>query len=171
MKDNKIQEIIFTRGIPASGKTFWSKKYAEENPNKIRVSRDDLRNMRGKYLLPEQEHLITMMEHNCIRAALNGAFDVIVDATNLKESYVNAIKKLALEINPSIHFTFKDFTEAFAFMTEVAFAAEKMNHHPEWRNVWNRVEFSLNTHDAGDTVTEKDRALAARIDAIFQKYS
>jgi 4a-hydroxytetrahydrobiopterin dehydratase len=68
-------------------------------------------------------------------------------------------------------FTFKDFTEAFAFMTEVAFAAEKMNHHPEWKNVWNRVEFSLNTHDAGDTVTEKDRALAARIEVISRKYS
>lgn len=56
-------------------------------------------------------------------------------------------------------------------MTEVAFAAEKMNHHPEWKNVWNRVEFSLNTHDASDTVTEKDRALAARIEVISRKYS
>lgn len=63
-------------------------------------------------------------------------------------------------------FKFKDFTEAFAFMTRVAFIAEKMNHHPEWRNVYNTVEITLNTHDAGNTVTEKDRKLALEIDKI-----
>ncbi|MCX6210645.1 MAG: 4a-hydroxytetrahydrobiopterin dehydratase [Bacteroidetes bacterium] len=64
-------------------------------------------------------------------------------------------------------FTFNNFSEAFAFMTRVAFEAEKMNHHPNWSNVWNTVEISLNTHDAGDIVTEKDELLAAKIDAIF----
>jgi 4a-hydroxytetrahydrobiopterin dehydratase len=64
-------------------------------------------------------------------------------------------------------FTFKDFTQAFAFMTRIAFAAEKMNHHPEWTNVWNKVSISLSTHDAGDIVTEKDRKLAEAIDKIF----
>ena len=63
-------------------------------------------------------------------------------------------------------FTFKDFSEAFAFMTRVALAAEKMDHHPRWTNVWNTVEVWLNTHDAGNTVTEKDRKLAAKIDAL-----
>lgn len=65
-------------------------------------------------------------------------------------------------------FEFKDFVQAFAFMTRVAFAAEKMNHHPNWSNVWNKVEISLNTHDAGNTVTDKDRKLAEAIDKIFQ---
>jgi 4a-hydroxytetrahydrobiopterin dehydratase len=64
-------------------------------------------------------------------------------------------------------FEFRDFSEAFAFMTRVAIAAEKMNHHPLWTNVWNRVEIWLSTHDAGDVVTDKDRQLAARIDAIL----
>jgi 4a-hydroxytetrahydrobiopterin dehydratase len=64
-------------------------------------------------------------------------------------------------------FEFKDFSEAFAFMTRVAFIAEKMDHHPRWTNVWNTVEMWLNTHDAGNTVTEKDRKLAARIDAMM----
>jgi 4a-hydroxytetrahydrobiopterin dehydratase len=64
-------------------------------------------------------------------------------------------------------FTFKDFSEAFAFMTRVALAAEKMDHHPRWTNVWNTVELWLNTHDAGNTVTEKDRKLAAKIDALI----
>lgn len=63
-------------------------------------------------------------------------------------------------------FEFKDFSEAFAFMTRVALAAEKMDHHPRWTNVWNKVEVWLNTHDAGDTVTDKDRQLAKKIDAF-----
>lgn len=63
-------------------------------------------------------------------------------------------------------FEFTDFSEAFGFMTRVALAAETMNHHPEWKNVWNRVEFWLSTHDAGDIVTEKDRKLAKKIDEL-----
>jgi len=63
-------------------------------------------------------------------------------------------------------FEFKDFSEAFAFMTRVALAAEKMNHHPRWTNVYNIVEIWLNTHDAGDTVTEKDHKLAEKIDKL-----
>ncbi|ARK10721.1 4a-hydroxytetrahydrobiopterin dehydratase [Fibrella sp. ES10-3-2-2] len=62
------------------------------------------------------------------------------------------------------HFTFADFTEAFAFMTRVALIAEKMDHHPFWTNVYNKVTIELTTHDAGNTVTEKDRTLAAAID-------
>jgi 4a-hydroxytetrahydrobiopterin dehydratase len=63
-------------------------------------------------------------------------------------------------------FTFKNFTEAFGFMTKVAIEAEKMNHHPNWSNVYNRVSFELNTHDAGNVVTDKDRKLAAIIDSL-----
>lgn len=67
-------------------------------------------------------------------------------------------------------FQFKDFTEAFSFMTAVAIEAEKMNHHPNWSNVWNTVNFELTTHDAGNTVTEKDRNLADKIDELYAKY-
>lgn len=63
-------------------------------------------------------------------------------------------------------FKFGDFKSAFAFMVQVAMEAEKMNHHPEWKNVYNTVEIWLCTHDAGDVVTEKDRALAEKIDHI-----
>jgi 4a-hydroxytetrahydrobiopterin dehydratase len=65
-------------------------------------------------------------------------------------------------------FQFKDFSEAFAFMTRVAIEAEKMDHHPEWKNVWNTVEIWLSTHDAGDIVTEKDEKLSAKIDALLR---
>lgn len=61
-------------------------------------------------------------------------------------------------------FVFRDFVEAFGFMTKVALAAEAMNHHPEWTNVWNRVDITLTTHDAGG-VTDKDVQLALRIEA------
>ncbi len=61
---------------------------------------------------------------------------------------------------------FKDFSEAFAFMTRVALEAEKMDHHPLWTNVYNTVEMWLSTHDAGDVVTDKDRKLANAIDAF-----
>jgi 4a-hydroxytetrahydrobiopterin dehydratase len=63
-------------------------------------------------------------------------------------------------------FTFKDFTEAFGFMTKVAIVAEKMNHHPTWTNTYNKVSFELSTHDAGNIVTDKDKTLAAAIDKL-----
>ncbi len=69
----------------------------------------------------------------------------------------NSLKKI---------FKFKDFSEAFAFMTRVALIAEKMNHHPNWKNVYNTVEIELSTHDAGNTVTDKDRKLASEIDNL-----
>jgi 4a-hydroxytetrahydrobiopterin dehydratase len=65
-------------------------------------------------------------------------------------------------------FTFGDFQEAFAFMTRVAFLAESHGHHPNWSNVYNRVEIELTTHDAGNTVTEKDHKLAKAIDEILK---
>jgi 4a-hydroxytetrahydrobiopterin dehydratase len=64
-------------------------------------------------------------------------------------------------------FEFKDFSEAFAFMTRVALIAEKMDHHPTWTNTWNKVEIWLSTHSAGDKVTDKDRKLAESIDCLF----
>lgn len=64
-------------------------------------------------------------------------------------------------------FVFKDFSEAFAFMTRVALLAEKHDHHPYWTNIWNKVEIALNTHSAGNVVTEKDRKLAKEIDKLI----
>ncbi|WP_338814496.1 4a-hydroxytetrahydrobiopterin dehydratase [Bernardetia sp. Wsw4-3y2] len=63
-------------------------------------------------------------------------------------------------------FEFKDFQEAFAFMTRVAFLAEQQGHHPNWSNVYNKVDIELTTHDEGNTVTAKDKKLAEAIDKI-----
>ena len=61
---------------------------------------------------------------------------------------------------------FKNFVDAFAFITDVAALAEKHDHHPEWSNVYNRVTIRLTTHDAGNQVTDKDRKLAEAIEAL-----
>ena len=61
-------------------------------------------------------------------------------------------------------FKFKNFVEAWSFMSKVALVAEKMDHHPEWSNVYNTVDITLRTHDKGNTVTDKDRELAKKID-------
>lgn len=69
----------------------------------------------------------------------------------------------ALEAN----FSFDNFIDAFAFMTQVAFHCEKMNHHPNWSNVYNTVHIKLTTHDAGNVVTDKDRDLSKVIEQIY----
>ncbi len=63
-------------------------------------------------------------------------------------------------------FEFDNFKDAFAFMCRVAFEAERLQHHPNWHNVYNKVDITLNTHDAGGAITEKDHNLAKAIDAI-----
>lgn len=67
----------------------------------------------------------------------------------------------------SKEFVCKDFVNAFMFMTQVATVINDMDHHPEWSNIYNKVNISLSTHDAGDTVTDRDRQMAKRIDEIF----
>ena len=64
------------------------------------------------------------------------------------------------------HIQFQDFSQAFGFMTQIAIVAEKADHHPEWFNVYNRVEIWLTTHDAGG-ISERDFALAAKIDLVL----
>ena len=66
-------------------------------------------------------------------------------------------------------FKFEDFVSAFGFMSAVAMHAEKMNHHPEWSNVYNKVSIKLTTHDAGNTVTDKDRKLSQTISTLYNK--
>lgn len=64
------------------------------------------------------------------------------------------------------HFEFKDFSEAFAFLSRVALLAEKHNHHPEIQNTYNKVSLSLTSHDAGNKVTDRDINLAKAIDKL-----
>lgn len=63
-------------------------------------------------------------------------------------------------------FVFKDFQAAMAWMVKASYVIEKLNHHPEWTNIYNKVHVSLSTHDAGNTVTKKDHDLAAALDMV-----
>lgn len=91
------QKVIFTLGLPGSGKSTWAKAYCEKNKDWVRVNRDDLRNMRGQYWLPKQEELISDWELHCIQSALAEGYNVIVDATNLNPVYHDKLKKELVE--------------------------------------------------------------------------
>jgi 4a-hydroxytetrahydrobiopterin dehydratase len=69
------------------------------------------------------------------------------------------------------HFQFDNFSIAFSFMTQIALLAEKMNHHPNWSNSWNKVDIRLSTHDAGNVITQKDLDLAEGINKIYNAYN
>lgn len=77
------------------------------------------------------------------------------------------------ETNNSLYkcYTFKDFSETFAFMTRVALIAEQNNHHPVWENEYNKLEIWLSSHDAGNTVTDKDKKMAKTIDQLLDTES
>ena len=86
-----------------------------------------------------------------------------------RQSWLSALSEWRLARDGSAierHFAFADFSEAFAFMTRVALLAEKRDHHPEWFNVYNRVEITLTTHDAGG-LSLRDMKLAKAIDALL----
>ena len=87
----------------------------------------------------------------------NEAGKLIVESNSKWQVKNNGIEKT---------FMFKNFVEAFAFMTKVAMLAEKANHHPEWCNFYNKVEIRLNTHDHGG-ITEKDLLLSQQIDKLI----
>jgi 4a-hydroxytetrahydrobiopterin dehydratase len=69
------------------------------------------------------------------------------------------------------HFQFDNFSMAFSFMTQIALLSEKMNHHPDWSNSWNKVDIRLSTHDAGNVITQKDLDLAEGINKIYNAYN
>ena len=87
-------KVIICKGLPGSGKSTWAKKYCEKNPDWVRVNRDDLRNMRGRYWIPKQENMISDWEHEIIVTALEHKKNVIVDATNFNQNHVNSIKDI-----------------------------------------------------------------------------
>ena len=89
-----------------------------------------------------------------------------MSSINLEE-----VKKWQIKSNKLIRtFKFKDFIEAFGFMSQIAIYAESKNHHPEWQNVYNSVDIQLTTHDK-NTITEKDINLAKFIDSVYSKFA
>lgn len=83
-----MPKIIVLSGLPASGKTTWAKKWVEEEPTKrIRVCRDDIRHMLGKYWVPEREDIVTEIEQDAVYRGLEQDYDVVVDATNFRKNF------------------------------------------------------------------------------------
>lgn len=118
MKGKEIYEkrnmkVIICIGIPASGKSTWAKSFCHENPNFIRINRDDFRRMRGDYWIPEQENLITKFENSCTDIALASGFNVIIDATNLNEKFSSLLVNRLLQKFPEIEIEFKLFDITF----------------------------------------------------------
>jgi 4a-hydroxytetrahydrobiopterin dehydratase len=91
---------------------------------------------------------------------------VMVYTFLLQNHYLNAMDWKEENNRLTKTFKFDTFATAMAWMVKASFAIEKLNHHPEWTNVYNRVSVSLCTHDAGNTVTDKDRELAKVLDAV-----
>jgi predicted kinase len=81
-------KIIFTVGIPASGKSTWAHEFCKQNTNFVRINRDAIRNMRGLYWFPEDEKLITILEDSCIVQSLLYGKNVVVDSTNINPQNV-----------------------------------------------------------------------------------
>ncbi len=90
------QKIIILKGLPASGKTTFAKEFCEKNIDYIRVNRDDLRNMCGKYWVPQREDYITQLERFSVETALEEGYNIILDATNFNPKIKIWVDELCL---------------------------------------------------------------------------
>lgn len=106
-----MQELIICKGLPASGKSTFSRQWVLEDPKtRIRVNRDDIRRMLGPYWVPTREDLVTEYEQDMVRSALRSGFSVIIDATNFKDQWIIDIHKRASCHSPNIELKVQDFT-------------------------------------------------------------
>lgn len=111
-----MNKLIVCRGLPASGKTTWSRQWVNESPKeRVRVNRDDIRNMLGPYWVPQREDLVTHIENKCLIEAITDGFNVVLDSTNLRgiERFLNLenYDGITLRNVESIDFIKKDFTD------------------------------------------------------------
>ena len=105
----KEQKLIILQGIPASGKTTWARQFVEESPlTRVRVNRDDIRDMLGKYWVPEREELVSEIEESCVFEALSAGYTVVLDATNLNPKYLEGWESIANL--PNVEIEYKKFT-------------------------------------------------------------
>ena len=102
-------KVKILQGPPASGKTTWSKNFCEKNQDWFRVSRDDFRNMRGKYWIQTDEDIITELERYSIKTALDNNKNVIVDAMNLNPTYLKQLKSFIKECDSTAEISIKKF--------------------------------------------------------------
>src|SRR6185436_2864010 len=107
-----MQQLIICKGLPGSGKTTFARKWVNESPKtRIRVNRDDIRRMLGPYWIPTREDLVTSIEKDSTRTAINGGFSGIVDATNCKHQWLLDCFNNWKKYNPELELIIKDFTD------------------------------------------------------------
>lgn len=109
-----MQQLIICRGLPASGKTTFSKEWVLEDPkHRVRVNRDDIRRMLGPYWVPTREDLVTRIEHNTVNYTLNKRYSVVVDATNFKDitHTWKFMQEMMQKHGKPVELIIKDFTD------------------------------------------------------------
>ena len=104
-----MSKLIITRGLPASGKSTWAKKWVLEDPeHRVRINQDDIRLMLGKYWVPSREKLVQEIQFNAIIEALNREFDVVIDNTNLNNKVLDQFNRL-IRTFEDYEIEYKDF--------------------------------------------------------------
>lgn len=106
-----MQNVIFTKGMQGSGKSTWAKQYCQDHPEYVRISRDDLRHMRGRYWMPRHEDLITDWEYSLVADALVKGYHLVIDEMNLNEDNLEKLKSFIKSIKTNVKFEIKDFTD------------------------------------------------------------
>lgn len=105
-----MNKIIICRGIPASGKSTWAKQWVLEDPeHRVRINRDDIRNMLGKYWVPSREELVSCINHTIIIKAIISNYDIIIDNTNLNFNDILYLEEILLIFNMKCTIEYKDF--------------------------------------------------------------
>lgn len=104
-----MKKVIILQGIPGSGKTTWARDFLLTHPDYIRISRDDIRNMRGKYWIPKQENYISDIENYCLLQALSYRYNIILDNTNLNHKTLDNIKSIVEKYNKDYVIIYKLF--------------------------------------------------------------
>lgn len=104
-----MNKLIICRGIPASGKTFWAKKWVLEDPeHRVRINQDDIRLMLGKYWVPSREKLVQEIQFDAIVEALSRGFNVVIDNTNLNKKVLDQFDRL-IKTYEDYEIEYKDF--------------------------------------------------------------
>lgn len=104
-----MNKLIICRGIPASGKTFWAKKWVLEDPeHRVRINQDDIQLMLGKYWVPSREKLVQEIQFDAIVEALSRGFNVVIDNTNLNKKVLDQFDRL-IKTYEDYEIEYKDF--------------------------------------------------------------
>lgn len=148
MSETKIIEpkkLIVCQGIPASGKSTWAKAWVLEDPlHRVRINMDDIRNMLGKYWVPERESLVLAIQEQAIIEALEHNYDIVIDNTNLKQALVDSFYALTLSFGHHEFRTKKFFDTPLSVCIERDKSRENPVGEQVIRNFYNRYKDRYN---------------------------